>query len=83
MRLFRIIRIPGLPPFKVYLRPARKGCEHFCFVGAAIDAGCALFHVELFAVVLIGKLAFAVGALGVYLLHAEERVYHETNSPEL
>lgn len=77
MRLTRVITIPGFPPFKVYLRPARKGCEHFCFIGAAADAFCYLIHYEAFGVVLLGKLAFAIGALGVYLIHAEERVYHE------
>jgi hypothetical protein len=82
MRLFRIIRLPGLPPFKLYLRPARQGAEHLCFIGACVDAAGFLIHSEAFVIVLAGKLAFCVGALGVYLLHAEERVFHEINEPE-
>lgn len=71
MRRFRF-SIPGLPPFVIYIREARKGCEHFCFIGASIDLLCYVVHYEAFIAVAVGKAAFAIGALGVYLLHAEE-----------
>jgi hypothetical protein len=70
------ISIPGLAPFTLYVREARKSCEHFCFIGATVDAVCYLVHYEAFIAVAIGKLAFAAGAIGVYLLHAEERYEH-------
>lgn len=80
MQLKRTIKLPGLKPFVVFLHPARRGCEHFCFIGAVTDAVSALAHVELYQVILFGKLALAFGAVGVYLTHAEEALQHSVNA---
>lgn len=80
--LSRIISIPGFKPFRVYLHPARRGCEHFCFVGAFTDAAAYLFHVELYQVNLFAKLALAFGAVGVYLTHAEEAIHTGSHTSE-
>lgn len=61
---------------RICLRRARKGCEHFCFLGAAADLGSFLIHVEAPWVALAGKAAFVAGALGVYLIHLEEGGAH-------
>lgn len=60
----------------VRVRLARKGCEHFCFLGALADFGGSLLHIEWAVFLIAGKLAFVVGALGVYLLHIEETGAH-------
>lgn len=65
--------------FTVCVRTLRKPCEHFCFLGATVDAVFALVHVEFFLVAIIGKLAFAVGAFGVYMLHTEEHLEHSVS----
>lgn len=61
----------------ICIRTLRKSCEHFCFLGATVDAVFALVHVKLFMISIIGKLAFAVGAFGVYMLHTEEHLERE------
>lgn len=54
------------------IRIVRKTCEHFCFGGAAVDLAGFLTHNEATMIVAAGKIAFVVGSLGVYLMHAEE-----------
>ena len=59
--------------FKILcVRRMRKACEHLCFSGAAVDLIFFTFGFHVFWVDWLGKFAFAAGALGVYLLHAEE-----------
>lgn len=50
----------------------RKVCEQACFWGASFDLFGYLIHWEAMVVVLSGKVAFAVGAYGVFMLHSEE-----------
>lgn len=68
----RLVNIPFIGDKLVCFRTLRKSCEHFCFLGAFVDFGGALVHFEAAIVILAGKAAFVTGALGVYLLHAEE-----------
>jgi hypothetical protein len=83
--MFQRIRfkIPGFKPFYVYVRVARRSCEHICFIGALMDCGSYAIHLEPFALVLFGKAAFAMGAAGVYLFHYEEHVFHVHDLPTL
>lgn len=56
----------------VCIHLARKICEHCAFAGATVDMIGYLIHFDVFLIVLSGKFAFVVGAIGVYFLHAEE-----------
>lgn len=82
MQLKRTIKLPGFAPLVIYLHPARRGCEHFCFIGAFTDAVAAIAHIELYQVSLFSKLALAFGAVGVYLTHAEEALQLKSHHPQ-
>lgn len=71
---FKSVKIPGFPVFRYHVKTLRRSCEHFCFLGATVDVFAAAIHFEVFAVILIGKAAFAIGAVGVYLMHYEEAI---------
>lgn len=57
---------------RVCVTTARKSCEHFMTIGAGADLFDYVLHIEWWSLILAGKLAFVVGAIGVYLMHYEE-----------
>lgn len=67
-----ILHFPGGHRVRIHTRTARKGAEHFCFIGATVDLCGFLLHTEAALIVFLGKAAFVAGAVAVYLLHAEE-----------
>lgn len=50
----------------------RKSCEHTVLSGAVCDFITFSGHYEIHYLEIFGKLAFVVGAVGIYLLHYEE-----------
>jgi hypothetical protein len=70
--IVKCFKLPIFGDKLVCIKTLRKSCEHSCFCGALIDFLGYLAHTEMVYIVLAGKLAFVLGALGVYLIHSEE-----------
>lgn len=59
---------------KIFIHRMRRNAEHFAFAGAATDFLISAVGAHAPAVALLGKAAFAAGALAIYLLHYEEHL---------
>lgn len=67
----RYFRVPMFNWY-VAIHPCRVCFEHLAAAGALVDAIAFFAHIEVFATILAGKVAFVLGGYAVIMLHAEE-----------
>lgn len=70
---YKLVHLLG-KEYRLCVTTLRKSCEHTVLGGAISDFATYTFHLEVHTLEVFGKLAFVVGALGIYLLHYEETI---------